>query len=110
MSAWKTPLSGTLSDSFRIGKTGPTIYQGVGAPAFVATNGDLYVRYGSPQGIYQYVSGSWVLRVDGGVNFSYSNVISGTTIAIPPKQEMTCSNPLEIEGELDVEGALVING
>ena len=110
MSAWKTPLSGTLSSSFRIGKTGPTIYQGVGAPVFIATDGDLYVRYGAPQGIYQYVSGSWILRADGGVNFSYPKVSAGVSIVIQPNQEMNCSNPLEVDGELDIEGALVLYG
>jgi hypothetical protein len=53
-------LKGTSFSSFRIGKGGPTIYQGNTAPNGVGTDGDLYIRTGTLPRFYQKISGFWV--------------------------------------------------
>ena len=108
---WKSALAGTTASTFQVGKGGPTLFQGSSDPSILglpAVNGDLYVRTGVSAGLYQYVSGTWILRVDGGVNFSYTTIQSASTLQIPSDQEMIVFEELDIEGELDVEGFLVM--
>lgn len=52
-------LKGTSYPSFKIHKSGPTLYQGSVAPTQSAVNGDLFLQHGSDGALWIYDNGSW---------------------------------------------------
>lgn len=56
-------LIGTMSQSFRIAKSGPTIYQGIIIPTSTTgyNHGDLYLVAGTLSGLYQLTTAGWVI-------------------------------------------------
>jgi len=98
-------LEGTTATSFKIGKGGPTIYQGTANPVTSppSTNlGDLYLRTGGTPGLWQYVGGQWS-QISG--ETGYADIFNGTsdwsgptggyyTITIPEATHLQGVNPL----------------
>lgn len=77
----KINAAGTTSSTFRIGKSGPTIFQGASTPSNTdGANGDLYIRTGSAARIFQKRSGTW--SVPEPTAFSREEVVAGQTVSI----------------------------
>lgn len=82
-------IKGTTVPSFQIGKgPGPTIQTGSVDPSIApqsGNNGDLYIRYGSTDQLWQLVSGTWVQispvgGTSGQVQYNNSGSLGGFTV------------------------------
>jgi hypothetical protein len=109
-----TNAAGTTSSSFQVGKSGAKIWQGSADPntlSLAANDGDIYLRQnGALSFIWIRISGTWIEPTFTLENFSYREIPISELVLIPGFQEMTVSNQFRVEGEIDVEGALVVNG
>ena len=102
----KSNFVGTTQEKFQIGLDGPTIYQGIGPPSpIIGVDGDLFIANGSSPSTFQKLSGAWVPI---GTNFSFNEI--STLIRVPIGQQMVVFGELQLEigGELQIEGSVVL--
>lgn len=104
-------MAGTTNPSFKIGKGGPTLFQGNYTPSannlspyYVDANtGDLFIRsgVGTTPSIFVFDNGTWEQKTDwiqnGGTAYTTSNVGIGVT-------SVTAGSALTVNGTIDLQG------
>lgn len=104
-------MAGTTNPSFKIGKGGPTLFQGNYTPSannlspyYVDANpGDLFIRsgVGTTPSIFVFDNGAWEQKTDwiqnGNTTYTTSNVGIGVT-------SVTAGSALTVNGTIDLQG------
>lgn len=91
-------LAGTSAPSFKLGKNGPTIFQGTASPTSSASEGDLYIQTGSTPAFFQFISGSWASggftggSVNGDIAIINGHKLTLGNLALLSSQALTIAN------------------
>ena len=99
---------GTTNHSFKIGKAGPTLYQGNFVPSVNAgpsyvpgVSGDLFINNSSTPAIFVFNDSSWLQKADwyqnGAVSYTLDPVSIGSNVAVS-------GNALTISGSVAIQG------
>lgn len=104
-------MAGTTSPSFKIGKDGPTIFQGNYTPSsnnlspyyVPGLDGDLYIRngVGTTASIYVFVAGDWIQKADWIQDGNDATIGSNVGIGV---SSVTAGSALTVNGTLDLLG------
>lgn len=105
-------MAGTTNPSFKIGKNGPTIFQGSYTPSANNLNpyfvpgieGDLFIRngVGTTPSIYVYKLGDWIQKADWIQNGNDATIGSNVGIGV---SSVTAGSALTVNGTIDILGA-----
>lgn len=79
-------LKGTSYPSFKIHKSGATLYQGSVAPSFTASHGDLYLQHGTEGALWLYSDNSWGQLGAGGSSTDTTLITNSTNTGSHVKQ------------------------
>lgn len=71
-------LKGTSYPSFKIHKSGPTLFQGDVSPSFSATHGDLYLQTGTEGALWLYDNNAWGQLGAGGTSTDTTIITNST--------------------------------
>ena len=71
-------LKGTSYPSFKIHKSGPTLFQGDVAPSFSASHGDLYLQTGTEGALWLYENNQWRKLGSGGTSTDTTIITNST--------------------------------
>lgn len=104
-------MAGTTNPSFKIGKTGPTIFQGNYTPSannlspyyVPGDSGDLFIRngVGTTPAIYVFHSGAWIQKADWVQSGSSATISSNVGIGV---NSVTAGSALTVNGTIDILG------
>lgn len=104
-------MAGTTSPSFKIGKDGPTIFQGNYTPSsnnlspyyVPGLDGDLYIRngIGTTASIFVFTAGDWVQKADWIQSGNDATISSNVGIGV---SSVTSGSALTVNGTLDLLG------
>lgn len=79
-------LKGTSYPSFKIHKSGATLYQGNVAPSFTASHGDLYLQHGTDGALWLYKDNAWSQLGAGGISTDTTIINNSTNTGSHVKQ------------------------
>ena len=79
-------LKGTSYPSFKIHKSGATLYQGSVAPSFTASHGDLYLQHGTDGALWLYKDNAWTQLGAGGTSTDTTIINNSTNTGSHVKQ------------------------
>lgn len=104
-------MAGTTNPSFKIGRNGPTIFQGTYTPSannlnpyFVpGIDGDLFIRngVGTTASIFVYTSGDWLQKADWILDGNDATIGSNVGIGV---SSVTAGSALSVNGTIDIQG------
>lgn len=93
--------SGTVADTFTLGKDGPTVYQGETDPTVeLGEAGDLFIRHGASPEFFQKVDAAWIaIANESDFSFIRSTVTRGREITADSNVNMisVIRNPTTID-------------
>ena len=79
-------LKGTSYPSFKIHKSGPTLYQGSVSPSFSASHGDLYLQTGAEGALWLYDDNAWTELGAGGTSVDTTIITNSSNTGSHVKQ------------------------
>jgi hypothetical protein len=86
---------GTMANTFRIGKTGPTILHGGAIPDVeTGLNGDLYVQTGNNPRLYIRQINGWAVSSDPGFGYVRQTVSAAGLTSLDPPTSYVAVNPV----------------
>jgi hypothetical protein len=104
-------MAGTTNPSFKIGRNGPTIFQGTYTPSannlnpyFVpGIDGDLFIRngVGTTASIFVYTSGDWLQKADWILDGNDATIGSNVGIGV---SSVAAGSALSVNGTIDIQG------